>query len=103
MSQHDTLGEFMDITKGISLDRLQEICDAERDNRCVVLPCKVSCLVSWMEEVEHLTGDDAENYTTGYRNGHNNGRASLIRFLLQISDGTCEAAEQALKEREQNV
>lgn len=37
MSQHDALGEFMDITKGISIGRLQEICDAERENRCVVL------------------------------------------------------------------
>jgi hypothetical protein len=30
-----------EITKDIPLDRLQEICNAERDGRCVVLPCKV--------------------------------------------------------------
>lgn len=29
------------ITNGISLDRLTEICTAEREGRCVVLPCKV--------------------------------------------------------------
>ena len=26
--------------RGIELDRLEAICDAERDGRCVVLPCK---------------------------------------------------------------
>ncbi|NLH00667.1 MAG: hypothetical protein GX488_01985 [Clostridiales bacterium] len=37
----DNLEQFREITSGISLDRLREICDAERDGRCVVLPCKV--------------------------------------------------------------
>lgn len=30
-----------EITKYIPLDRLEAICNAERDGRCVVLPCKV--------------------------------------------------------------
>lgn len=30
-----------DIIKGIPLERLAEICEAERDGRCAVLPCKV--------------------------------------------------------------
>lgn len=35
-------GELLQaITDGISPDRLQEICSAEREGRCVVLPCKV--------------------------------------------------------------
>ena len=29
------------IIKDISVDRLEEICEAEREGRCVVLPCKV--------------------------------------------------------------
>ena len=29
------------ITDGVHLDRLEEICNAEREGRCVVLPCKV--------------------------------------------------------------
>jgi hypothetical protein len=37
----DNLEQFREITSGISLDRLREICDAERDGRLVVLPCKV--------------------------------------------------------------
>lgn len=30
-----------EFTHGIGLDRLREICAAERDGRCVVIPCKV--------------------------------------------------------------
>ena len=33
------LDEIKAITANITLDRLQEICNAERDGRCVVLPC----------------------------------------------------------------
>ena len=43
----DNLEQFREITSGISLDRLREICDAERDGRCVVLPCKVGDTVGW--------------------------------------------------------
>ncbi len=35
------LDEIKAVTANITLDRLQEICNAERDGRCVVLPCKV--------------------------------------------------------------
>ena len=38
---HDHAYKVLSIVKGISLDRLKEICDAERDGRCVVLPCKI--------------------------------------------------------------
>ena len=34
-----------EITKDIPLDRLEAICAAERDGRCVVLPCKVGDMV----------------------------------------------------------
>ena len=36
---------FSTITSGIPLDRLEAICQAERDGRCVVLPCKVGDMV----------------------------------------------------------
>ncbi len=41
MNELKTLDEelFRTITNGIPLDRLREICDAERNGRCVVLPC----------------------------------------------------------------
>ena len=38
--------EFLSaITDGIPTDRLEAICNAERENRCVVLPCKVGDMV----------------------------------------------------------
>jgi hypothetical protein len=34
--------EFVDELRDVfTIDRLQEICNAERDGRCVILPCKV--------------------------------------------------------------
>lgn len=38
---HDTCGHAVEGIEGIDLDRLREICAAERDRRVVVLPCKV--------------------------------------------------------------
>jgi hypothetical protein len=32
---------YENITDSIPIDRLEEICQAEREGRCVVLPCKV--------------------------------------------------------------
>lgn len=37
----EVLEVYDTITEGILFDRLEEICNAERDGRCVVLPCKV--------------------------------------------------------------
>jgi len=36
-------------------------------------------------------GDGAETYTTGYRNGHRNGQIELLRYILQVPDGTSVA------------
>jgi hypothetical protein len=47
----DNLEQFREITSGISLDRLREICDAEREGRLVVLPCKPN---------EHWTDEQGE-------------------------------------------
>lgn len=32
---------YKTLTTGIDFERLEEICQAERENRCVVLPCKM--------------------------------------------------------------
>ena len=40
-----------ELTEGIGLDRLEEICAAERDGRCVVLPCKVGDVVWAYDDV----------------------------------------------------
>lgn len=36
---HDSCGHAVEWIEGIEPDRLEEICAAERDGRCVVLPC----------------------------------------------------------------
>jgi len=49
------------------------------------------------EELADLTTvgstDEKENYTTGYRNGHRNGRIELIKQILKISDGAVKQEE----------
>jgi hypothetical protein len=37
----NTIERFQSITRDISIDRLEAMCDAEREGRLVVLPCKV--------------------------------------------------------------
>ena len=40
MSMRDEVSERFSLTAKIPLDRLREVAEAERDGRCVVLPCK---------------------------------------------------------------
>jgi len=44
------------VLDGIPLDRLKEICEAERDGRCVVLPCKVGGEVWYIEQRKIVRG-----------------------------------------------
>jgi hypothetical protein len=87
---------WLSLTWDIDIVRLVEICEAERDGRLLVLPCKVEGLVDKYEELTKPIGDEAETYTTGYRNGHKNGQAELIAYLLQLDIGTRAEAEAAL-------
>ena len=41
MSMREEVSERFSLTAKIPLDRLREMAEAERDGRCVVLPCKV--------------------------------------------------------------
>lgn len=94
----DILGDDYD------LDRLRELVEADLDDRCVILKhTTVSDLRQQFTTLSSVCyGDDTETYTTGYRNGHRNGRVELLQYILGISDGVREAAEVALKAREQN-
>lgn len=94
----DILGDDYD------LDRLRELMMADREDRCVIL--KYTTVSDLRQQFTNLSsvyyGDDTETYTTGYRNGHRNGRVELLQYILGISDGAREAAEAALKTREQD-
>nr|DAQ86027.1 MAG TPA: hypothetical protein [Caudoviricetes sp.] len=84
------------------LDRLRELAQADREGRCVVLDDITVADLQQMLSVLDSThyGDDAETYTTGYRNGHRNGRIEILRHVLGIHEGTSEYTEAALR-REQ--
>lgn len=88
-----------EITKDIPLARLEELCQAERENRCVVLPCMVggtAWIVSDSEAVECTLTDSlvykAKNYNleiSRHTDGICNGEQTV--FLSR------EEAENALK------
>ena len=84
------------------LDRLRELGQADREGRCVVLDDITVADLRQMLSVLDSTryGDSAETYTTGYRNGHRNGRIEILRHVLGIYEGTRAEAEAALR-REQ--
>ena len=89
--------DVLSVPETISQEELDELIKAKADGRLVVLPCKVWELLQKYKELTEPQGDEAETYTTGYRNGHRNGQAELIAYLLQIDTGTREAAEKALE------
>ena len=93
----DILGDEYD------LDELKEVIQAKREGRCVVLDDITVADLRQMLSVLDSTcyGDSAETYTTGYRNGHRNGRIEILRHVLGIYEGTRAEAEAALR-REQD-
>lgn len=85
------------------IDRLRELDQADREGRCVVLNDLTVADLQQMLTVLDCTryGDGAETYTTGYRNGHRNGRIEILRHVLGINEGDSAEAEAALR-REQD-
>ncbi|SCH20302.1 Uncharacterised protein [uncultured Clostridium sp.] len=83
-------------------ERLCELAQADREGRCVVLEdITVSDLQQMLSILDSTCyGDGTETYTTGYRNGHRNGRIEILRHVLGIHEGTSEDTEAALR-REQ--
>ena len=98
------LTEMIRLVGGIGLDRLRELAQADREGRCVVLDDLTVADLQQMLTVLDSThyGDGAETYTTGYRNGHRNGRIEILRHVLGIYEGTRADAEAALR-REQEA
>ena len=86
------------------LERLRELVEADREGRCVVMEDLTISDLQQMLIVLDATryGDGAETYTTGYRNGHRNGRIEILRHVLEIPDGDSSDTESALKAREQD-
>lgn len=88
----DILGDEYD------LDRLRELAEADREGRCVVLDdLTVADLWQMLTVLDSAHyGDGTETYTTGYRNGHRNGRIEILRHVLGICEGDSAEAETAI-------
>jgi len=95
-----------EVKKINTFDRLQEICNAERDGRCVILPCKVGDTVYWAD----ADGDEALElplmgyWVTVFSDGEKKIDGCVQAFGRNWSKpfGTClfltrEEAEKALK------
>lgn len=52
------LAAIYDIVGDISLDRLRELVEADRDGRCVVLPCKLHDKIACIKPGEAVTLDE---------------------------------------------
>ena len=100
----DRLAAYEDILGDeYNLDRLRALKQADDEGRCVVLEdITVSDLQQMLSILDSTCyGDGTETYTTGYRNGHRNGRIEILRHVLGIHEGTSEDTEAALR-REQD-
>lgn len=103
-ARYDRLAAIEDILGDeYDLDELKEVVQAKREGRCVVLDDITVADLRQMLSVLDSTryGDSAETYTTGYRNGHRNGRIEILRHVLGIYEGTRAEAQAALR-REQD-
>lgn len=105
INEHDRMQAALD---GIPLDRLEQLCQAEREGRCVVLPCKVGATV-W------VSPNNGKSFHTGKLYGVNERGSYLVFVGDDVKDlvdhplgrhffdwfgrvYTREAAEAALKE-----
>lgn len=92
---------YVDACGELPLKRIRELAQADREGRCVVLDDLTMADLQQMLTVLDSTryGDGVETYTTGYRNGHRNGRIEILRHVLGINEG--DSAETELR-REQD-
>lgn len=98
VSMRDEVSQRFSLTAKIPLDHLRELAEADREGRCVVLDDLTVADLQQMLTVLDSThyGDGAETYTTGYRNGHRNGRIEILRYVLGIYEGDSTEAEAAI-------
>ena len=99
MTLRTETAQRLEIVEDIKTTRLRELAQADKEGRCVVLDDITVADLQQMLSVLDSTryGDDAETYTTGYRNGHRNGRIEILRHVLGIHEGTSEYTEAALR------
>jgi hypothetical protein len=103
---HDTCGHEVKWIENIDFDRLREMCEAEREQRCVVLPVKEGTTVYntyWWDNVEEKCTDSKGKsfYRTGMK--HKVTKSTFSPFHMDYTDWgkrvflTKAEAEAALK------
>lgn len=123
--REDTVDEFVDCVKDMAsrlalienilgddydLDRLKELVEADREGRCVVLPCKLHDKVFFVENgcLKETEVDSFHNWTSGHWKisthtdrmfDHWKGYEIDFSGINKTVFLTREAAEEALKER----
>lgn len=75
-NEYDHLSYIADVVEGISIPRLSEIAQAERDGRLVVLPCKVGDTVYVLPNYTAYWDDIEETKITGAAQFMYGGKAS---------------------------
>lgn len=73
---------------GISIDRLRELAEADKDGRCVILPCTVKLLLEQLKELRGPEDDSEQTYNTGYMEGNKKGKAEMLEYLLGIKENS---------------
>lgn len=115
ISLRDEVAERFKLTSKIPIDRLRELIQADRDGRCVVLPCKVGDTVYLLNHhLGKIFENEVSNFLVGYESDNRNtintvyvgkcGSKTFRKWKLQQVGKTVfltrEAAEAALKETE---
>lgn len=108
----DELERLRKVTRDIDLDRLTEICNAEREERCVVLPCKIGDTVYHLLRSGYIVMSTVSSIHEGYgvrgkaeqyiklrsnNTGYISAKLDISAFGKTVFP-TREAAEQAAKE-----
>ena len=67
MSMRDEVSERFSLTAKIPLDRLREIAEAEREGRCVVLPCKLHDKIFYIDNgvIRETEAESFHNWISG--------------------------------------
>ena len=106
MTMREDVAERMKLVGGIPIERLRELVEADRDGRCVVLPCKVGDPVFMGTGRSKITGYE-EDICDGFYIGRNGvlqvkvqnykGNHGTYGVIGQTAELTSEAAEAAMK------
>lgn len=73
----------------ITINRLKELVEADKEGRCLITNCKTNDLRELYDRLSYISdGDEPETYKSGYWTGHKTGQIELLNFILRDSNDT---------------